>query len=154
MALATPSCAAMSAFVPHDSTLVAASGAVPKILVEIICMLISLYGLESRCMSVELFAGCHSVTNGVKALGFPAIGLDVSTVSDMDDITSNVGFLRALTYVLSLCPGGLLWAAPPCSSWVWATSGAERAQLTAYMQNPNRFSKSFAVGGSCCSTGF
>ena len=86
-------------------------------------------------MSVELFAGCHAVTNGVREHGFPAISLDVSTVSEMDDITSNVGFLRALTYVLALFPGGLLWAAPPCSSWVWVTFGTDRAQPTADIRN-------------------
>lgn len=39
--------------------------------------------------------------------------------SFLDDINSTPGFLRALTYVLHLGPQGLLWAAPPCSTWVW-----------------------------------
>eukprot|EP00959_Pyramimonas_sp_CCMP1952_P166247 3474636-Pyramimonas_sp.AAC.1 len=37
----------------------------------------------------------------------------------MDDMCSTAGFCRALTFVLGLKPRGLLWAAPPCSSWVW-----------------------------------
>eukprot|EP00959_Pyramimonas_sp_CCMP1952_P273026 5707064-Pyramimonas_sp.AAC.2 len=37
----------------------------------------------------------------------------------MDDMCNTDGFCRALTYVLGLRPQGLIWAAPPCSSWVW-----------------------------------
>ena len=73
---------------------------------------------------MELFAGCHSICNGVRRLGLSAVSLDFSTVSYYDDINSTTGFLRALTYVIGLLPMGLLWLAPPCSSWVFMSRGS------------------------------
>ena len=90
----------------------------PRVLCTII-LLLAANGPLTSVTSVELFAGCHSVTNGMKALGHSAVSLDFSTVSLWDDINTTPGFLRALTYVTALEPQGLLWAAPPCSSWVW-----------------------------------
>ena len=40
-------------------------------------------------------------------------------ISSDDDLASTKGFIRAITYILYLKDRGLLWAAPPCSSWVW-----------------------------------
>jgi len=91
----------------------------PKKMLMIMLLLLKAAGPPSRVEAVELFAGCHSVTNGIRSMGFPAIGLDMSTVSEWDDLNTSAGFLRALTYVMALEPGGFLWAAPPCSSWVW-----------------------------------
>ena len=41
---------------------------------------------------------------------------------DTEDITSRVGFLRALGYDMRLKIGGLLHMAPVCSSFVFANS--------------------------------
>ena len=122
-------------------TIMAASGLVPRLLAVLIIALAAIHGSEPKTMSVELFAGCHSVTNGVKGLGFPAVGLDFSTVSDFDDITTSAGFLRALLYVMKLYPGGLLWAAPPCSSWVWVLQKSESESVANDVRflNPYRF---------------
>eukprot|EP00959_Pyramimonas_sp_CCMP1952_P460456 9479914-Pyramimonas_sp.AAC.1 len=89
------------------------------ILLAIMWLLLGLNGAPTRVDSVELFAGCRSVTNGVRSYGCSGVALDFKTISDQDDITSTDGFLRALLYVMCLKPGGLLWAAPPCSTWVW-----------------------------------
>jgi hypothetical protein len=44
----------------------------PKPLVLIVLMLVRKCGMPSRVHSVELFAGCHSVSNGVKTFGYAA----------------------------------------------------------------------------------
>ncbi len=83
------------------------SGVVPKKLMTIILVLLGTIGHPTcRVMSVELFAGVHSVTHAFKAYDYPAQSLDFNTVSPNDDLNSSGGFLRALTYVLGLQPDG------------------------------------------------
>jgi hypothetical protein len=48
----------------------------PKIFIEIVVMMIAKFGIPPRVHSVELFAGCHSVSNGVKEFGFSAVRWD------------------------------------------------------------------------------
>jgi hypothetical protein len=42
------------------------------------------------------------------------------------DLTTPLGFLHALGLCLRLKPGGLLWAAPPCSTFVWMNRGTSQ----------------------------
>jgi hypothetical protein len=52
----------------------------PRQLVQIMLLLLNRFGVPSRVHAVELFAGCHSVTNGIKSYGFSAVPrLDVSS---------------------------------------------------------------------------
>ena len=96
----------------------------PRRIIQIMVLLLTLQGAPRTVDSVELFAGCRSVTNGIRGLGYSAVGLDFSTISYWDNINSTTGFLKALTYVMGLAPDGFLWAAPPCSSWVWMARGS------------------------------
>lgn len=59
---------------------VAGSKIIPKLMILIVLSLAAASGPSSRVSSVELFAGCHSVTNGVKGYGLAAVSLDFSTV--------------------------------------------------------------------------
>ena len=74
------------------------------------------YGLYNSCDDADK---CMCIYTEKYTLGFPAASLDFSTVSNMDDINSSDGFVRSVLYIMHLKPRGLLWAAPPCSSWVW-----------------------------------
>ena len=78
-----------------------------------------IYVAPPRIDALELFAGAHSVTNGFRNRGCSAISMDYSTQSTDDDLTTTRGFLRALAHIVNLAPDGMLWTAPPCSSWVW-----------------------------------
>ena len=105
------------------------AGVVPAALVLII-LHIAAFGRPARIDGVELFAGVHSIVNGCDGLGLSAIGMDSLTASGADDITQTSGFLRALYYVIALAPDGLLWCAPPCSTWVWCSrSATKRSRL-------------------------
>jgi hypothetical protein len=97
------------------------SGMMPKQMIQIVVLVVALFGAPETINSVELFAGCQSITNGVKAFGHSACALDISTISPNDDMNTSVGFLRSVMYVLGLNKNGLLWAAPPCSSWIFLT---------------------------------
>ena len=75
-----------------------------------------------RCEDfAELFAGEQSVTNGLRCFGFEGIPMDQKYGCDL---LSAVGFAAAVVAILKIRCGGILWAAPPCSSWVWISRGS------------------------------
>ena len=106
-----------------DAVRVARSGIIPRNLLAIIAILLSHFQHGSVLDGVELFAGSHSVSAGMNRYGYSCLGLDCLTVHASDDINTTPGFIRALTYILALDTGGLLWAAPPCSTWVFLNKG-------------------------------
>jgi hypothetical protein len=67
---------------------------------------------------VEFFAGEQSVTKGIRLVGYKGDPVDVRLNSNHDLLTP-CGFLVAITMIFSVCKGGLVWIAPPCSTWVW-----------------------------------
>ena len=69
----------------------------------------------------EIFSGVQSVVRAALEKGMRAQGVD-KLLDPMDDITTPEGFRRAVTLVMRLAPGGLLWLAPVCSSWVFMNS--------------------------------
>jgi len=89
--------------------------------------------LDSACEQrdldvVELWSGVEAIVSAAKAAGLTAMPFDkfrISGVTDTDnpdateDILLEAGFRRALSLVLRLRPGGLLWMAPVCSSWIF-----------------------------------
>lgn len=77
---------------------------------------------------VELWSGVGAIASAAEAAGFAAMAFDkfrIRGVTDIDDpdttedILLEAGFRRALSLVLRLRPGGLLWMAPVCSSWIF-----------------------------------
>jgi hypothetical protein len=85
-------------------------------------------GTARDCSYCELFAGEAAVSRGFAALGCTGCALDVRFSAD-HDLLSPTGFLTALRAVLRVQQGGLLWAAPPCSTWVWlsrASTGRDK----------------------------
>jgi hypothetical protein len=67
---------------------------------------------------VGFFAGEQSVTKGLRLVGYKGDPVDVRLNSNHDLLTP-CGFLVAITMIFSVCKGGLVWIAPPCSTWVW-----------------------------------
>lgn len=76
---------------------------------------------------LELWAGVSSISTAASAHGMEATAMDLNRIPGVTDVkgpcTENIllkdGFMRALSSVLCLRPGGLLWMAPVCSSFVW-----------------------------------
>ena len=69
----------------------------------------------------EVFAGVGSVAKAAAEVGHKAATFDKAT-NKLHDICTNDGFDRAVRFVMQIKEGGLLWAAPVCSSWVWMNS--------------------------------
>ena len=70
---------------------------------------------------VELFSGQGELHKAFARAGYRARGFDVRQHPD-EDICRLAGLHAAAALVRRLRPGGLLWLAPPCSSWVWISS--------------------------------
>lgn len=67
---------------------------------------------------VEMFAGDKAVTKGLRLLGYHGDAIDVRFDSRHDLLTPT-GFLLAIALVWGTAKFGVLWLAPPCSTWVW-----------------------------------
>ena len=72
---------------------------------------------------LEIFAGDGAVSAGLRAHGYTGWSLDVR-YNEGHDLLLPEGFGLLLQGVMRLRPGGLLWAAPPCSTWVFVSSGS------------------------------
>ena len=67
---------------------------------------------------VELFAGEAAVSRGMRGFGYRGWTMDLRISLD-HDLLSPAGFLQLLACLAQLRPGGVFWAAPPCSTWVF-----------------------------------
>jgi hypothetical protein len=88
---------------------------VPEILVY---MLIAGGAVECDLSLVEIFAGVQSITRGFRVLGYASEAFDKISDPTMD-VNTLFGFSMVCKLLLRLRPLGFLWAAPPCSSWVF-----------------------------------
>ncbi len=70
---------------------------------------------------VELFAGHQALSRALAGLGYCGQALD-RELHPGHDLLTREGFLLALRAAVALQPGGLMWLAPPCSSWIWLSS--------------------------------
>ena len=83
--------------------------------------------------SIEFYSGQAANTKGVERQGLAAVGYDKSYNPITQDILTDNGFKAAIRLLARLKPGGAVWAAPKCSSWVFlCTSNSKRSA-----QNPN-----------------
>ncbi len=94
---------------------------------------------EERALHfAEVFAGNGAVSRGMQAYGFRGRQLDL-TYHPGHNVLTPAGFLLLLRTVLDIVPGGVLWAAPPCSTWIWLSRSSTRRHLT---PEGNRLSRS------------
>ena len=84
---------------------------------------------------VEIFAGERALTFAVQNQGYVAEGCDILLDPTLHDILSDEGMEHLCKLVLRIKPGGILWGALPCKSWVWISrNGTGRC-----VQNPGGF---------------
>lgn len=70
---------------------------------------------------VEAYAGVAAIARAFTAAGLASRAYD-KVISEEDDVLTVTGLVRLFWLVLRLKPGGLLWAAPPCSMWSFMSS--------------------------------
>ncbi|CAK9082041.1 unnamed protein product [Durusdinium trenchii] len=108
----------------------------PMVIVALCTLLFNNAGLKWDKPSdhVELFAGDHAITSGEWE---EAIPMDLRYDSQQQDILTDVGFSNMLYQVANLRPGGGLWAAPQCSSWIFMSLISDQYSCEREMQDIN-----------------
>ena len=69
---------------------------------------------------LELFAGKYRLTAAVQDAGFTALPFD-KVLDPEQNVLCEGGFELAFRLLLRVRPGGLLWAAPECKTWVFVS---------------------------------
>ena len=77
-----------------------------------------LYPGRRDLAAVESFSGAATIASSAQEMIGPSMCFDIAYTSEQD-ICSDSGFQRLIRLVLRIMPGGLLWLAPVCSTWVW-----------------------------------
>eukprot|EP00969_Alexandrium_andersonii_P163548 7229528-Alexandrium_andersonii.AAC.1 len=116
----------MPAHSPDFNKLISSN--IPKVVLEICLRMLLMpeLHLEVPIDVAELFAGCGSITRGMRMQKLIAIPYELKLLGDMMDLCSASGYALALGLVLRLASRGrgMLWLAPVCSSWVFISSGS------------------------------
>jgi hypothetical protein len=68
--------------------------------------------------SAEFFAGEAQVSENLSQMGYTTQRFDLRYTKAHNVLTA-VGFYVLLSAVYTTCLGGIVWLAPPCSSWVF-----------------------------------
>ena len=76
---------------------------------------------------LELFAGQRALTFACQKSGFSARGCDILLEPELHNIETQDGLDHLCELMLQIKPGGVLWGALPCKSWIWiARNGTGR----------------------------
>lgn len=76
----------------------------------------------------EAFAGTGAVHRALAAFGLEGRAMDLKYSPD-HNVLKPVGMLLLLETAMALKPGGIFWAAPPCSSWVFLSRSSTGRHL-------------------------
>ncbi|CAE7720392.1 unnamed protein product, partial [Symbiodinium sp. CCMP2456] len=76
--------------------------------------------------AVEMFCGVASITRAFRKNGGKAQGYDRGRDAVLEDLGNNQGFFRAMSLVLRLKAGGLLFAGLPCNSFAFMSAGSHQ----------------------------
>ncbi len=108
---------------------------VPKILLRLLVLIAQLPGVLATPIDVlEVFAGRRRISKAMRCKGYRVVPFD-RDMSHRMDINTDEGFCILLGLALSLAPGGLLWLAPVCSSWIWINAGTHTRNQLAWSGN-------------------
>ena len=102
---------------------------------------------------VETFGGDGAVSCGLSLCGYLGCTMDLR-LDGRHDILTPVGFMTTLALILGVATGGMVWFAPPCSTWVWmsraSTKRSDNAKGPAGDEsNPNVYRQNCLVGRIC-----
>jgi len=93
-----------------------------------IILALGLWGTGPDKHVVEEFAGDAQIAGNLRQMGYVALALD-SRYEKVHDVLTAKGFYVLIASVWTTCLGGLLWLAPPCSSWVWMSRSSTGRHL-------------------------
>ena len=68
--------------------------------------------------AVELFAGERQVSKNLLLMGYVVQSFD-ELINKHHNFLTDSGFIVSVVAVMTTCMYGVIWLAPPCSSWVW-----------------------------------
>lgn len=83
--------------------------------------------------AVETFSGVASVIQGFMDEGLAGVPVNIFYNSENGtffNTETSAGFLYCIGLVLRIRPGGILWLAPGCSTWIW---GSRSNTLRSYL---------------------
>jgi len=74
---------------------------------------------DGKLHAADIFCGRGNLTAAFRAFGMACACMDRATSPDTDDVLTDIGKGKLLQMVVNLAPGGVLWLAPECKSWIW-----------------------------------
>eukprot|EP00973_Karenia_brevis_P029521 4073861-Karenia_brevis.AAC.1 len=86
--------------------------------------------VERSFHGVELFSGSEGLSNALRNWGLKVISIDIKKDAVYHDLTTPRGRAVALMSVLSVLPGGLIWAGFPCTTYVWMSRSVNKRPLS------------------------
>ena len=72
---------------------------------------------------IEVFAGDRAVAKAMKLFKYNGRAFD-GRISMLHNFMSPSGYLALLKSILQVHRFGVVWLAPPCSTWVWISRGS------------------------------
>jgi len=110
----------------------------------------ALFDVRPNKHASEMFAGERQWSGNMLELGYVVQSFD-SRHNLCHDFLTPTGFLVAIVTVMTICLNGILWLAPPCSSWVWMSrfSTGRHLSLLGHLFNNNVQSQNALVGRLC-----
>eukprot|EP00969_Alexandrium_andersonii_P251836 11130408-Alexandrium_andersonii.AAC.1 len=86
----------------------------------------------------EYFAGVKAITRAMNGMSYSCLSFEIKDAPDgSQDLCTRAGFERATTHVLSVVPGGFIWVAVVCSTWVFMSKSSTGRDKDV-MGNPNQ----------------
>ena len=85
---------------------------------------------EPHLCCAEFFAGVGSIAFGFRSFGKQAAAVDKNYHVDMD-LNNLKGIALAIWVIMRTVASGIVWLAPPCSSWIFLSTGTtKRSRLS------------------------
>ncbi len=72
---------------------------------------------------VEVFSGMQAITNGARSFAYTGTPIDKKH-GDLYNLLMPAGFLCCLSALMRVRRGGFFFLAPPCSTWIFFSSGS------------------------------
>lgn len=109
----------------------------PPVLLAAVAWALATRSITRDLDLVELFAGKGALTATFREGGRAAVAYDINAGA-AENILTTAGWLRALTLVLRLRHGALLWAGVPCSSFVFINRGTSKRSASNPLGSPTQ----------------
>jgi|LakMenE18May11ns_1017448.scaffolds.fasta_scaffold9714080_2 hypothetical protein len=86
---------------------------------------------------VEFFAGEAAISRGLRAFSHTGMSFD-ARYHEWHNILTPIGLLAAIGAILRVREHGVVWWAPPCSTWVWVSRHSTKRTRDTTFQTQQR----------------